>query len=102
MNNLEVVTAVSDKYADTFGFTEREVAAALKECGLDSELEKVRYWYDGFTFGKHRDIYNPWSILNYLSTRKLNIYWANTSSNSLVGKLIREGSRSIKEKLRRF
>ena len=98
LNNLEVVTAVSDKYADTFGFTEREVAAALKECGLDSELEKVRYWYDGFTFGKHRDIYNPWSILNYLSTRKLNIYWANTSSNSLVGKLIREGSRSIKEK----
>ncbi len=58
--------------------------------------EKVRDWYDGFTFGKRKDIYNPWSIINYLDKRKFSAYWANTSSNSLVGKLIQEGNKEIK------
>ena len=98
LNNLEVVTRTSDKYATAFGFTEEEVFAALDECGLSSEKEQVKYWYDGFTFGKHEDIYNPWSILNFLDTGIIRTYWANTSSNSLVGKLLREGNRRIKEK----
>ncbi len=98
LNNLEVVTTTSDKYATSFGFTEEEVFAALEECGLSEKKEEVKNWYDGFIFGEHRDIYNPWSILNFLDKRKLGTYWANTSSNSLAGKLIREGSRSVKEK----
>ncbi len=97
LNNLEVVTTTSDKYATTFGFTEKEVFAALDECGLGSEKEKVKEWYDGFIFGKHSDIYNPWSILNFLDKKNYTSYWANTSSNSLVGKLLREGNRAIKE-----
>ena len=98
LNNPEVVTTTSDNYATCFGFTEDEVFAALDECGLSKQKEKVKQWYDGFTFGKYRDIYNPWSILNFLDKKTFMTYWANTSSNSLVGKLIREGSRQIKEK----
>ena len=96
LNNLEVVTTTSDKYATVFGFTEQEVFDALEKFNLSAEKEKVKYWYDGFIFGMHKDIYNPWSILNYLDKRKFNIYWANTSANSLVGKLIREGGRGVK------
>ncbi|MCM1499403.1 MAG: ATP-binding protein [Clostridium sp.] len=96
LNNLEVVTTSSDKYATAFGFTEEEVFAGLDECGLSKEKECVKRWYDGFTFGHYTDIYNPWSILNYLDKGKIGTYWANTSSNSLVGKLIREGDRRLK------
>ena len=96
LNNPEVVTVTSDKYATAFGFTEKEVFAALDEYGYGDQKEKVKWWYDGFVFGKQRDIYNPWSILNFLDKGKIATYWANTSSNSLVGKLIREGNRSIK------
>ena len=98
LNNLEVVTTTSDRYATSFGFTEQEVFQALTECGLEQEKEKVKQWYDGFIFGKHKDIYNPWSILNFIDKKKFTTYWANTSSNSLAGKLIREGDRRIKEK----
>ena len=98
LNNLEVVTTTSEKYADSFGFTEQEVFSALEECGLLEEKEQVKRWYDGFIFGEHKDIYNPWSILNFLDKGKFKAYWAHTSSNSLVGKLIRSGNRSIKEK----
>ena len=98
LNNLEVVTTTSNKYATSFGFTEEEVFGALEECGLDSEKEEVKCWYDGFIFGSQKDIYNPWSILNYLDKRYFTTYWANTSSNSLVGKLLREGNRGLKEK----
>lgn len=98
LNNLEVVTTTSDKYAVSFGFTEEEVFAAMEERGLGGEKEKVKKWYDGFIFGSHKDIYNPWSILNFIDKGKYTTYWANTSSNSLIGKLIREGNRNIKEK----
>lgn len=98
LNNLEVVTTTSDKYATAFGFTEEEVFAALKECELGEEKQEVKRWYDGFIFGRHKDIYNPWSILNFLDKKKYAAYWANTSSNSLIGKLIREGGRRTKEK----
>ena len=98
LNNLEVVTTTSDKYATSFGFTEKEVFAALDECGHSEEKQEVKRWYDGFIFGTHADIYNPWSILNFLDKGIFTTYWANTSSNSLVGKLLREGNRRIKEK----
>ena len=97
LNNLKVVTTTSDEYATAFGFTEPEVFAALEECGLAHEKEIVKRWYDGFIFGEHKDIYNPWSIISFLDTGKITTYWANTSANSLVGKLIREGNRHLKE-----
>ncbi len=97
LNNLEVVTVSSEKYADSFGFTEEEVFAALDEHGLSDRKQEVKHWYDGFTFGNKTDIYNPWSIINYLDKKKLGAYWANTSSNSLVGKLIQEGSKETKQ-----
>lgn len=96
LNHLKVVTTTSDEYATSFGFTEKEVFAALDECELEDQKECVKNWYDGFTFGEHRDIYNPWSVLNFLSTGKLDIYWANSSGNRLVGKLIQEGGKNIK------
>ena len=87
LNNLKVVTTTSDEYATSFGFTEEEVFAALDECGRSAEKQQVKQWYDGFIFGTHADIYNPWSILNFCDTGIFTTYWANTSSNSLVGKL---------------
>ncbi len=87
LNNLEVVTTTSDKYGDTFGFTEKEVFAALDEYGLSDKKEEVRSWNDGFCFGTHKDIYNPWSVINYLDKKKVGPYWTNTSSNTLVSKL---------------
>ncbi len=96
LNNLTVVTVTSEKYQDCFGFTQQEVSEALKEYGLLKKEEDVRAWYDGFTFGSRKDIYNPWSIINFLGEQKFAPYWANTSSNNLVGKLIREGSRDVK------
>ena len=96
LNHLEVVTTTSNKYETAFGFTEEEVFSALDECGLKEEKEKVKHWYDGFVFGKHEGIYNPWSIINFLDKRKYGVYWANTSSNSLVGKLIQEGNKKTK------
>ena len=97
LNNLKVVTTTSEKYSDCFGFTEEEVFAALDEFGLSGQKQKVKDWYDGFTFGDRGDIYNPWSVISFLSEKKAGAYWANTSSNSLVGKLIQEGSRDVKE-----
>lgn len=97
LNNLEIVTTTSDKYAECFGFTETEVFSALDEYGLPDQKENVKNWYDGFIFGGRSDIYNPWSIINFLDKRQFAPYWANTSSNSLTAKLIREGTKQIKE-----
>lgn len=97
LNHLEVVTTTSDKYAESFGFTEEEVFSALDEFALSDRKQEVKNWYDGFTFGEKTDIYNPWSILNYLNKKKLAAYWANTSSNSLAGKLIQEGDSNTKQ-----
>ena len=96
LNNLEVVTMTTSKYGKVFGFTEEEVFAAMDEYGLE-EKERIKSWYDGFIFGEWKDIYNPWSILNYLDKKRVGMYWANTSSDSLVGKLIRESGRGVKE-----
>lgn len=97
MNHLEVVTTTSDKYATSFGFTEEEVFAALDRAGLGTEKQDVKKWYDGFTFGGHTDIYNPWSILSFLNKKDYENYWADTSSNGLVNSLIRTGVPGIKE-----
>ena len=97
LNNLEVVTTTSNKYAAAFGFTKEEVFSALQEYGLSDRKGEVKYWYDGFTFGEKKEIYNPWSIINYLDKKKVAPYWTNTSSNHLIGKLIQEGSRQLKE-----
>ena len=102
LNNLKIVTTTSNEYASVFGFTEKEVFDALEQYGLEKEKKEVKRWYDGFIFGEHKDIYNPWSILNYLDTQLYKTFWANTSANSLVGKLIQEGNRTIKEKFEKL
>ncbi|MDE6828941.1 MAG: ATP-binding protein, partial [Lachnospiraceae bacterium] len=96
LNNPTVITTTSDLYADCFGFTQQEVWDALDDYGLSDSKDKVKDWYDGFTFGQKTDIYNPWSIINFLKFKKFSSYWANTSSNSLIEKLIREGSADSK------
>lgn len=98
LNNLVVITTTSKAYADSFGFTEEEVFTALKEYGLEEKRQEVKNWYDGFTFGEVHDIYNPWSILNYLKTGRMSPYWANTSSNRFIGVLVRESGRNLKIK----
>ena len=96
LNHLEVVTTTSEKYAVCFGFTEEEVFGALEEYGLSEEKEKVKGWYDGFIFGKEADIYNPWSIINFLAKKEYEPYWANTSSNELINTLLRGGNKKVK------
>ena len=96
LNHLKVVTTTSEKYATCFGFTEEEVFSALEEYGLSEEKEKVKSWYDGFIFGKVADIYNPWSIINFLDTKQYEPYWANTSSNELINTLLRGGNKKVK------
>ncbi len=96
LNHLKVVTTTSEKYATCFGFTQEEVFGALEEYGLSEEKEKVKKWYDGFIFGKTADIYNPWSIINFLDTKQYEPYWANTSSNELINTLLRGGNKKIK------
>ena len=97
LNNLVVITTTSNQYNTAFGFTEEEVFAALDEQELSGEKEKVKAWYDGFTFGDKKDIYNPWSIINYLKYKKYETYWVDSSSNRLVNELIRTGSAEIKK-----
>ncbi len=96
LNNLKVITTISEQYADCFGFTEKEVFDVLDAYDLSERKQEVKAWYDGFIFGNRKDIYNPWSIINYLDTQRLGTYWVNSSSNSLIGKLIREGSSQVK------
>ena len=102
LNNLEVVTTTSEKYSTAFGFTEKEVFQALEDCHLEKEKEQVKRWYDGFIFGQRRDIYNPWSITNYLKEKKLKPYWAATSSNALISKLIQTASADMKKQMERL
>ena len=99
LNNLNVVTTTSEQYVTCFGFTETEVFQALDDFGLSPEQQMVKQWYDGFIFGSQKDIYNPWSITNFLKHRKLRPYWASTSSNQLVSRLIRTASSRIKEQM---
>ena len=97
LNNLKVVTTTSEEYATYFGFTQEEVFAALEEFQLADQKDVVKQWYDGFTFGSQQDIYNPWSITNYLKEKKLLAYWASTSSNGLINRLIQTSKPDVKE-----
>ncbi len=97
LNNLAVVTTTSDRYSTAFGFTQEEVFKSLEDMGLWERREDVKRWYDGFVFGEHRDIYNPWSITNFLKEKKLRPYWASTSSNGLVSRLIQTAPPDIKQ-----
>lgn len=98
LNHLDVITTTSNEYATCFGFTEEEVFRALDDAGLGGHKEGVKKWYDGFTFGEHTDIYNPWSIASFIKKGgRFATYWANTSSNSLVDTLIRKGDAGVKK-----
>ena len=96
LNHLNVVTTTSDDYASCFGFTKEEVFEALEEYGRREHEKEVKFWYDGFTFGKIEEIYNPWSIINYLDKGIFSVYWANTSANALISTLLRSANPDIK------
>ena len=96
LNNLVVITTTSEQYAECFGFTEKEVFDSLESFGMSEQKDVVKQWYDGFTFGSIKDIYNPWSITNFLKEKKLKPYWALTSSNGMISKLIQRASAQIK------
>ena len=99
LNNLNVITSTSQEYETSFGFTEEEVFTALDTLEMVEQKEIVKSWYDGFVFGNQKDIYNPWSITNYLDKKQVRAYWADTSSNSLISRLIRKASAGIKEQM---
>ena len=99
LNNLNVVTMTSTEYAAAFGFTEEEVFAALDSYGMPEQKESVKKWYDGFVIGTEKDIYNPWSITNFLKKKKYQTYWVATSSNGMVSKLIQTASSEVKTKM---
>ena len=96
LNNPMVVTTTTPAYETAFGFTQAEVDDALGEFGYEDERADVRDWYDGFTFGEVTDVYNPWSITNYLDMHTLEPHWVNTSGNGLVSSLVRRGDAQLK------
>ena len=96
LNNFKTNSILDEEYDETFGFVDDEVKEMLHYYGQDTHYETVKEWYDGFTFGNKKDIYNPWSIINYLKFKKYETYWADSSSNGLVNELIRTGSAEIK------
>ena len=99
LNNLKVITTTSEQYATCFGFLENEVFASLDKLALSERKQDVKEWYDGFVFGTQKDIYNPWSITNFLDEKKMKAYWAATSSNGLINRLLQEASAEIKKKM---
>jgi len=99
LNNLKVDTMTNARYDTDFGFTAEEVSEALDKYDLSQKKDDVKKWYDGFKIGNSSDMYNPWSVTQFLDSGVLNNYWANTSENSLVEKLIREGSADIKKNM---
>ncbi len=100
-NNFKVFTVLDNEFADDFGITEEEMNKVIQDFEIEDEKEEIKKWYDGYTIGDVEGIYNPWSILNYLTDRKLIQYWVNTSSNDLI-KLVLKNSSTIKEKIERL
>ncbi len=100
-NNFKVYTVLDDEFADDFGITSEEVDTALKDFGLEEYKADVKKWYDGYRIGNVEGLYNPWSLLNYLTDKKLVPYWVNTSSNDLI-KLTLKNSLTVKEKMERL
>ena len=97
-NNFKVFTILDNEFSEDFGITEEETDKIIKDFNIEDEKEEIKKWYDGYTIGNTTGIYNPWSILNYLTDRKLMPYWVNTSSNDLI-KLVLKNSVTVKEKI---
>ena len=99
LNNLKTYTVLNNKYAESFGLIETEVKNALEYYGLEQNIEKVRKWYNGYKFGNIQ-IYNPWSIINYLDEKEINVYWINTSDNRLIHSAIKNADKDLFDELK--
>ena len=100
-NNFKVFTVLDNEFADDFGITSEEMEKVIKDFKVEDEKEEIRKWYDGYRIGNVEGIYNPWSVLNYLTDRVLKPYWVNTSSNDLI-KITIKNSMTVKEKIERL
>ncbi len=100
-NNFKVFTVLDNEFADDFGITSEEMEKVIQDFNVEEEKEEIKKWYDGYRIGNVEDIYNPWSILNYLTDKQLKPYWVNTSSNDLI-KLTLKKSMTVKEKIERL
>ena len=89
LNNLSTYTILSDVYTDSYGLTEEEVEKSLKDYGIEAEISKVKDWYDGYKFGDS-EVYNPWSIINFLRFKELRAYWVDTSGNDLINDVLKQ------------
>ncbi|WP_338964567.1 AAA family ATPase [Fusobacterium nucleatum] len=89
LNNLSTYTILSDVYTDSYGLTEEEVEKSLKDYGIEAEISKVKDWYDGYKFGDS-EVYNPWSIINFLRFKELRAYWVDTSENDLINDVLKQ------------
>ena len=101
LNNLRTYTILSDVYTDSYGLTEEEVGKSLKDYGIEAEISKVKDWYDGYKFGDS-EVYNPWSILNFLQDKKLRAYWVDTSGNDLINNVLKMRNKNIITALERL
>ena len=101
-NNFDVYTVLKDnEFSEDFGITTEEMEQVIEDFEIQKEKEEIPKWYDGYTIGNTKGIYNPWSILNYLKNKELMPYWVNTSSNDII-KLILKNSSTVKEKIERL
>ncbi|PMC68543.1 hypothetical protein CJ209_09035 [Fusobacterium nucleatum] len=98
LNNLKVYSILDKEYSDFFGFTQEEVKKALEDFNIEYELPEVKSWYDGYKFG-NSEVYNPWSILNFLQHKELEAYWVKTSSNFLIKEALKNTNLDVKESL---
>ena len=101
LNNLKVNTIFSEKYSEYYGLTEEEVLKAVKYYDMEYEMQDIRKWYDGYQFGKS-EVYNPWSIINFLNERELKAYWIGVSGNSMINDLLSKGDRHVVENLEKL
>ncbi|WP_299575859.1 AAA family ATPase [uncultured Leptotrichia sp.] len=101
LNNLKVNNIFSEKYSEYYGLTENEVVEAVKYYGLEYEMEDVREWYDGYQFGE-TEIYNPWSIINFLDEKKLRPYWIGVSGNKTIYDLLGKADKKVIEDLEKL
>ena len=101
LNNLRTYTILSDDYTNSYGLTEEEVEKSLKDYGIEAEISKVKDWYDGYKFGDS-EVYNPWSILNFLQDKKLRAYWVDTSGNDLINNVLKMRNKNIITALERL
>ncbi|EEU31854.1 hypothetical protein HMPREF0946_01715 [Fusobacterium vincentii 3_1_36A2] len=101
LNNLRTYTILSDDYTDSYGLTEEEVEKSLKDYGIGQEISKVKDWYDGYKFGDS-EVYNPWSILNFLQDKELRAYWVDTSGNDLINNVLKMKNKNIITALERL